>query len=431
MKTHRYTLLLAASFLALSSVRSYAQTNAPLARAVEGPTLAASAGANDNRSAVVFNPEAGLYYSLDAGCMRYPADTYGEDGTFLGTVEQGFDYRGGWWDPVMEQLEGNGYAEAGIFVQTLDGTTHRPMGTGTTVHDAAQPHVHSVGTLDTEADEVIYYHDGAVHRYAHATNILLGRLPIAGLPVAFSDMNDNSIAYTGNPGYEYGLYDHVERRLLFINKATGAYAGYCQLPATAPRRTSFGVSYANGYFWLFDAPSNPGTWRSYRVFATDPVMAEEPEEPVLPEPVVVAEEPEEPVLPKPAVLAEEPEEPILPEPAIGVRTVADPEAVQAEAQPAAQQEGGQERELAVQPTLANVSLFPVPASDLLHIEMTGAAPLQGVRVLDLSGRLVLAPLMRTGTGSAQLDVKALPTGAYGLEVLTADGATRHSFVVAR
>ena len=110
MRTPRYAVLLAASVLALSGTR--AQTIVPLAEAVEGPTLAASAGANDNRCAVVYNPEAALYYSLDAGCMRYPVDTYDERGTYVGSVEQGFDYRGAWWDPVTNRLEGNGHAEA-------------------------------------------------------------------------------------------------------------------------------------------------------------------------------------------------------------------------------------------------------------------------------------------------------------------------------
>ena len=151
----------------------------------------------------------------------------------------------------------------------LDGTTHLPLGTGVAWNAAAQPQPHSVGTLDTQADQVIYYHEGAVYRYAHATNNPRGRSTIKELPVDLGALNDNSIAYTGIKGYEYGLYDHVHRQVLFIDKETGTYAGSCQLPTSAPQRTSFGVSYANGYFWLFDAPTNPGTWRSYRVLGTD------------------------------------------------------------------------------------------------------------------------------------------------------------------
>ena len=427
MKTLRYSFLLAASVLALPL--SHAQTIAPLAEAVEGPTLAASAGANDNRCAVVFNPEAAFYYSLDAGCMRYPVDTYDERGTFLGSVEQGFDYRGAWWDPATKQLEGNGHAEAGLFVQALDGTTHRPLGSGMPWHEAAQPQEHSVGTLDTEADEVIYYHDGLVYRYAHATNNTRGRRHINGLPVAFSSLNDNSIAYTGMTGYEYGLYDHTQRRVLFIDKSTGEYAGYCQLPASAPARTSFGMSFANGYFWLFDAPNNPGTWRSYRVFATEPFTVVGPEEPVVPEPVVEVEEPVQAVPPEPVAGEEESVGAGLAAPLPPV--VFEPDVEEEEQAPAVQQEDAEQREGNVSSAPADLFLFPVPASDMLRIEMTGEVPLRSVRVLDLSGRQVPAPMMRTGTRSAQLDVQALPVGAYGLEVITANGATRQPFVVAR
>lgn len=69
------------------------------------------------------------------------------------------------------------------------------------------------------------------------------------------------MVYTGCTGHEIGIYDHVNQRLLFVNKATGEYSGFCQLPASAPQRTTFGVSYANNLFWLF----NNGTWSGYQV----------------------------------------------------------------------------------------------------------------------------------------------------------------------
>ena len=256
--------------LSMTITRLAAQGSAPLAEAEEGPVLQATAGANDNRCAVVYNPEAGLYYSIDAGCKRYPVDTYDEEGTLLATAEQGFDYRGAWWNPATGQLEGNGYKEGGLFVQALD-AAQRPLGEGREVLGVAQPDDNAVGTLDPEANEVIYYHAGMVYRYARTNNASVAIVPITGLPAAFEDLNDNTVAYTGIAGYEWALYDHVRRRVLFVDKRTGAYAGACQLPESAPARTSFGMSWANGKFWLFDAPTNPGTWRSYGVSA--PVQA--------------------------------------------------------------------------------------------------------------------------------------------------------------
>lgn len=214
-------------------------------------TLVSSVGGTNNRSGVVFNPNQSRYYSVNAGSSNYPADTYDATGTLLDSVAQGFDYRGAWWNPALQQFEGNGYSESGIFVHDIDPVTGHALGTGTVVLSAAQPDVQSVGDLDTDANEIIYYFNGAIHRYSRATNALLGTLPITGLPVPFSELNNNSVIYTGCVGHEIGVYDFVNRRVLFINKATGAFASQCELPSDAPPRSSFGMSYANGMFWLY------------------------------------------------------------------------------------------------------------------------------------------------------------------------------------
>jgi hypothetical protein len=251
--------------LAMSAPQGLAQLCTPLTNATPGPTLLTTAGGNDNRSAVAFHPDAQLYYSLDAGSPGYPADTYDAEGNYLTSIAQGFDYRGAWWNPATGQLEGNGYLDLGIFVQNLDAVTHYPTGTGTVILFSAQPDAQSVGALDPEADEIVHYFNGSIHRYARATNASLGTIAVTGLPVSTSSLNSNSIAFTGCEGYEFGLYDFTNRQVLFVDKSTGAYSGFCQLPQDAPQRAMFGMSYSNGYFWLFDAPPNPGTWRSYRV----------------------------------------------------------------------------------------------------------------------------------------------------------------------
>ena len=397
----------------------------PLAIAEEGPTLAATAGANDNRSAVVFNPEAGLYYSVDAGCKRYPMDTYSADGAFLGTTEQGFDYRGAWWNPATHQLEGNGYLDAGLFAQTLDPSTHQPTGMGTVLMKAAQPTAHSVGAFDPEAKEIIYYHDGSVSRYSRSNNSRRAVRHIKELPTGAGDLNANSIVYTGFVGYEWGVYDHAHRRLLFIDKRTGTCSGYCQLPPSAPARTLFGMSYANGYFWLFDAPNNPGVWRSYRVFPP-PVDVETP----------IAEE----VVP---VITMQDDMIIQAATAVEQVMIQVALAAQAEADAAAERASDLSVAAVADETVSlttrsvqkvdeeGVSIYPVPASEWLRVEMPVGPTLKSARVLDLAGRVVPAPMTRTGERGLQLNVAALPTGSYALEVLDGMRAVRRTFTVAR
>ncbi|HRD54644.1 MAG TPA: hypothetical protein PKY96_18550, partial [Flavobacteriales bacterium] len=144
-------------------------------------TLTGTVGGTENRSALAYNPLLGLYYSVNAGNADYPLDTYAEDGSLAGTVPSGFDYRGAWWDPGGARLLGNGFASLGIFEQDLQAGTGLPLGTGTVVLSGNQPDVQSIGDLDTDANEIIYYYLGSIHRYSAPTNELLGSYAVTGL----------------------------------------------------------------------------------------------------------------------------------------------------------------------------------------------------------------------------------------------------------
>lgn len=250
--------LLFAIGLALMQVSSSAQC-APAASATASITLAGQPGGTENRSGLAFNPQLGFYYSVNAGSGNYPLDTYNEDGSLAATVISGFDYRGVWWEPTTSRLIGNGYATLGIFDQALAVGTGLPLGSGTVLFTGNQPDVQSIGDLDTDANEIIYYSADAIHRYSASTNAPLGTYAISGLPVATSNLNSNTVMYIGCPGIEIALYDFVNRQVLFVNKTTGAYSGATQLPVDAPQRASFGLSYANGKVWLYDQ----GFWRGY------------------------------------------------------------------------------------------------------------------------------------------------------------------------
>lgn len=257
---HFSAFLFLSLIFAFPNLETYAQC-APLQDALPALTMNASAGGTQNRCGVVYNPVAKLYYTVNAGASIYPADTYDENGMLLASPQQGFDYRGAWWNPALNTFEGNGFGDLGIFVHTLASGTSYPSGTGTFAFTANQPNSQSVGDLDYGASEIIYFHEGFIHRYSRSNNGLLGTYAIQGLPVGASSINSNTVVYTGCPGHEIGLYDHENLRVLFIDKSTGTYSGFSQLPADAPARSSFGASYANNLFWLFDA----GVWRSYEV----------------------------------------------------------------------------------------------------------------------------------------------------------------------
>lgn len=238
--------------------------------ALEEDIFESSAGGTGNRCGVAYNPIAKLYYSVNAGSSNYPIDTYdATTGALVNDVPQGVDYRGAWWNPITNQFEGNAYNSQGIILHTLSAGTSYPNGTTSFLFTGAQPDAQSIGKLDWDAMEIIYYYDGFIHRYDRTDNSFLGQYSISGLPgsVTSADLNSNSIVYTGCPGKEIGVFDFTNKQLLFINKADGSYVGASQLPGTAPAPSSFKMSYANDLLWLYDDTSS--SWITYSVTQSD------------------------------------------------------------------------------------------------------------------------------------------------------------------
>lgn len=242
-----------------------------LATATEGLTLQTASG-TDNRSGVAWNPAFDLYYSVNAGSGAYPIETFlAAGGAAVSSPAGGISFRGLWWNSALGQLEGNGHGTTGLRVQDLDAVTGYALGTGTIVYAGQnQPNSQSCGDLDYDADEVIYYDNGSIYRYARSNGAALGNYPLTNNPGNLADILDYGVVYTGCAGAEIGIYDHTNRRVYFFDKSDGDYSTTVQLPATAPQPPSFGFSLANDMIWVFDGPTR--VWHSY-VFA-DPVPVE-------------------------------------------------------------------------------------------------------------------------------------------------------------
>lgn len=222
-------------------------------------------GGTAYRSGVAYNPEHKIYYSVNSGSASYQIETFDESGTFLQTNTQGFDYRGLWWNSNLNQLEGNGYSSNGIFVQALDSINKFPLDSGTVVIPGMnQPDDHSCGAHDPINDEIIYYELGNIERYDRNTGTYLGSISITSLPVSFASINTTSIGYTGCVGKEVVIYNYTDKRVYFVDLATGAYVATSQLPNNAPSSSNQRMAFARNLFWLFNTGSL--TWQGYRVF---------------------------------------------------------------------------------------------------------------------------------------------------------------------
>ncbi len=236
---------------------------AVVANAVPSTTLSYVQAGGTNATGVAFNPTLSLYYAAVAGNPGFPLETFSAAGVPLFQTNTGFDMRGMWWNPNTNQLESNGYNTGGIWKYNLNASGYA-LNTGVSIFTGMnQPTAQSNGDYNCADNEIVYYNAGAIMRRNRTTNALIGSLAITGLPVALGNLNDNSICYTDCLGHEYALLDYVLKRVYFINKATGAYNGMSQLPATAVTNVSFRTSWANGLFWIYNTANL--TWYSYQV----------------------------------------------------------------------------------------------------------------------------------------------------------------------
>jgi len=237
-------------------------TQVPVVSASQNLTLQC-VGGTDNRSSVAYNPNQQLYYSVIAGSEGYHIETYDQNGASLNSSLQGFDYRGVWWNPNTNQLEGNGYGSFGIWSQDLDANAH-PLPTGVNELSGVNgPNPQCAGDYDWNDNEIIYYYNGAIFRYDRTNHIQIGNQPVSNLPVAITNINKTNIIYTGIPGMEAGIYDYNNKALYFIDKSTGIYQTSCQLPVNAPSSNLFRLAFANNHLWLYDPSASE--WKGYQI----------------------------------------------------------------------------------------------------------------------------------------------------------------------
>lgn len=218
---------------------------------------------------VAYNPVLDLYYSVAGGNSGVPIWTYdGTTGaTLLRTAPGNHDFRGLWWNDNLNQLETNSCrtcTQMGIWAPDLD-TSGYALGTGTVIHTPAnQPDFQSQGDYNDVANEVVYYDSGQIFTVDRDTNASLLTIPITGLPVPFTDLNQFFIAYTGMAGAEYMVWDHVNERALFVD-SSGAYQGESVVTGGPNTNSNWNVGYANGRVFIWNGTG----WNSYIVNTAD------------------------------------------------------------------------------------------------------------------------------------------------------------------
>ncbi|MGB0390609.1 MAG: T9SS type A sorting domain-containing protein [Salibacteraceae bacterium] len=218
-------------------------------------TLTVSGGTGSTQYALVYNPVNSVYYTLDGNYIRTHS---GINGSVLSSYYYSTTMRGIWWNPATSNLEGNGYNSNGIITFTVNSTTGYVSGGTVLFSGSHQPYYQCQGVLDEANNEILYFYASSIYRYSRVTGNLIGSTAISNMPASYT-LTGYNIIYTGCPGKEIGLYDRLNKKLLFINKATGAYVGASQLPTTAGTPYNWGVSFADDKLWVLNGTS----WNSY------------------------------------------------------------------------------------------------------------------------------------------------------------------------
>ncbi|MFT6323821.1 MAG: hypothetical protein ACJAWO_001377, partial [Halieaceae bacterium] len=257
MNMKRFYYFLLSSLLSISMGTSYAQCGISTTGTVQ--TLTISGGTGSSQVALVHNPIKNVYYAIDGNRIRTHS---GVNGAVLSSYYFSTTMRGLWWNPGTSQLEGNAYGNSGIYQFTV-GASNGYVSGGTVLFSGShQPNYQSQGAFDDANNEMLFFNGSSIYRYSRLTGVQIGTISISNMPASYGLTNYN-IVYTGCVGKEIGLYDRINRKLLFINKATGSYVGASQLPTSAGTPYNWGVSIANDKLWVLSGTS----WNSYEVMS--------------------------------------------------------------------------------------------------------------------------------------------------------------------
>jgi hypothetical protein len=254
-------ILLSTFILLLNTQSSIAQCDNFYSTAVpSGDTLHCSGG-DIYRTAVAFNPQKQLYYSVNAGGTT-PDEVFDINGQKVGSSIS-VDWRGLWWNPNQNVIEGNTWDNY-FAVDSLQSNGHLGGTIYTFPGNTTPPNVQSAGAYDPSQDLIYYYYNGTLYGESRTGLVDITPITLTGL-ASFTDVISHSLFYYDCPGKEIVLFDNgsLNKRLLFFNKSTGAFSAAVLLPSSlgSIAYTGGNFSYANNKVWLYNYSLNK--WVGY------------------------------------------------------------------------------------------------------------------------------------------------------------------------
>jgi hypothetical protein len=217
-----------------------------------------------NGAGLAYHTKNKHYYAVFAGNAAFPLAIFDEKGNLTNkdiNLSVGFDARGLWYNPKMNEIEGNGFFEEGIKAYMVKDDAMQ-YGTTAILNGKHQPSEHSSGEFDSLTQEIVYWNEGKIIRYNRENGEEWKTMRLTNFPSS-STINSNCLIYTYMPGQEIGLLDYEKRKIYLIDNCSGVFSGEITLPTDAPAPQMFNMTFANGYVWLFDVEKR--TWNGYKI----------------------------------------------------------------------------------------------------------------------------------------------------------------------
>lgn len=220
-----------------------------------------------NASAIAYNPDANLYYTVIAGNVTYPLEIFKPNGETVYKGQAGFDARGLWWNPKEEQIEGNAIGSKGFYQLEMKADGSITGGVKKIECDQESPSANAVGDYDAKKKSIAFFTSDESTDEIMLLKISKGKGKYKSieleLPSSGADYHRTSVAYTGQKGYEYAIMNTSRRRVDYFNRK-GEKTASSSVPEDAVVEDRFRFSFANDRIWLYNAETR--TWTAYKAF---------------------------------------------------------------------------------------------------------------------------------------------------------------------
>jgi len=211
-----------------------------------------------NASAVAWNPDNNMYYSVIAGNETFPLETFSASGELIYSNTASVDSRGLWYNPKSKKIEGNGPDTYGYFSHSISSNGQLDPATFY-VEGQNQPEFNSVGALDSKKKKICFYSSGSVYFYSQSNGKAAGSVTLKDIP-SLETINSTTVIFTGRKGEELGILDYGSNNV-YLFDLKGNFKAIVTLPTDAVTHDVFRFSFANSKIWLYD--ENSRSWTGY------------------------------------------------------------------------------------------------------------------------------------------------------------------------